>query len=177
MDNRILGGYAPISVDFKCVDHFTYDDEFRMVTMIVGESAENPNADSGGGFIFPVTFPVVTLAPTRQQAQLEVGGSAETAPIIRFRGPVADPALITDDWTIGLRDIFIPEGQYVEIDARAWRSTVLLNGVASVAGKLTRRTRLTNVRFNPGRFEARYVGTSSGASTCEVLWQAAHESL
>lgn len=177
-NNKILSGYVPVSVDFKCVDAFTYDDEMKTVSMLLGEDFVDPDAgDSGGGFVFPLLFPHVSLPPTRQQVQVEVGGIAETAPIIRFHGPVANPAIVTDEFTIGLRDYFIPEGQYVEIDCRPWRATALLNGNASVAGMLTRRTRLTQVRFWPGRFEARYLGSSSGSSLCEISWAPASESL
>lgn len=168
-DNKILGGYVPISVDFKCVDGFVYADEMSEVVLQLGQELEDPDVDSGGGFIFPVVFPVVTLPPTRQQTQLQVGGDAPAYPIIRFNGPVINPSLTAEDWTVSL-DYTIPEGQYVEIDTRPWRMTALLNGNASVAGRLGRRQRLSRVRFQPGRFEAKYNGFSSTLSTCSIRW-------
>jgi len=169
-DNRILGGMVPISVDFKCVDGFVYDDVMDQVVIQLGQELEDEGVDSGGGFIFPLTFPVVTLPPTRQQVQILIGGDAPAYPIIRFDGPIANPGFVTDDWRIDL-DYTIPDGQYVEIDTRPWVMTALLNGNASVAGHLGRRQRMSKIRFQPGvRFEGRFVGFSTGTATCTVRW-------
>jgi hypothetical protein len=174
-DNKILSGYVPVQVDFKCVDGFVYDDVMREAVLQVGKELEDPNVDSGGGFVFPLTFPHVTLPPTRQQTQLSIGGDAPAYPIVRFNGPIVNPRLVTDDWTLSL-DYTIPDGQYVEIDTRPWRMTALLNGNASVAGFLGRRQRLSQVRFKPGRFEARLVGFSSSVATCSVRWAPTYNS-
>lgn len=168
-DNKILGGYVPVSVDFKCVDGFVYDDVMQEVVLHQGVDLENPGVDSGGGFVFPLVFPVVTLAPTRQQSHLVVGGDAPSYPIVRFNGPVTNPTLFGNGWTLSL-DYTIPAGQYVEIDTRPWRCTVLLNGVLSVAGRVGRRQRMHKVFFEPGRFQAKYVGVGSGVSTCSIRW-------
>lgn len=174
-DNKILNGYVPVSVDFKCVDGLVYDDDFQSVTLLLGQTLEDPEVDSGGGFIFPLTFPVVTLPPTRQQEQLDVGGDANTYPIVRFNGPVANPSISTDDWTLSL-NYTIPAGQWVEIDTRPWAMTVLLNGNTSLAGLLGRRQRMSKTFFKPGRFEAKYNGFSSGTSTCSIIWASAWNS-
>lgn len=171
-DNKILGGYIPISVDFKCVDGFIYDDVMQSVAMQLGEDLEDEGIDTGGGFVFPLTFPVVTLPPTRRQTQVEVGGDAPAYPIIRFFaqvGALANPGFITDDWRIDL-DYTIPVGQYVEIDTRPWAMTVLLNGNTSIAGHIGRRQRMSKMRLEPGRFEGRFVGSSSGVATCSIQW-------
>lgn len=175
-NNLILSGFVPVSVDFKCVDGFTYDDEPTTVTLALGEDLDDPTQDTGGGFIFPVIFPAVTIPPTRQRQQIEILGDAPTYPVVRFNGPVVNPRLVTDEWTLAL-DYAIPAGQYVEVDLRPWKQTVLLNGNASVAGRLGRRQRLSKIRFTPGRFEAKYVGYSSSMSTCTVQWAATYNSL
>lgn len=174
--NTILGGHIPVSVDFKCVDGFVYDDTMQEVVLQEGLDLENPGVDSGGGFVFPVTFPAVTLAPTRQQTQRVVGGDAPAYPIVRFNGPVANPTLRARDWTLSL-DYVIPDGQYVEIDTRPWVSTVLLNGVLSIAGKLGRRQRMHKVFFSPGLFQAKYTGVGNGTSTCSIRWAPTYHSL
>lgn len=168
-DNKIMGGFIPVSVDFKCHDGFTYADEVTGVTLNLGTEATPGSIDTGGGFVFPVVFPVAILPPTTQQTQLFIGGDAPARPVVRFNGPVVDPSLTTNDWDLQL-NYTIPEGQYVEIDLRTWRMTALLNGVTSVAGFLGRRQRLSKIVFNPGRFQARYNGFSSGTSTCEIRW-------
>ena len=176
-DNRILSGYVPVSVDFKCVDGYTYDAVEQEVVLQLGQNlADSDQVDSGGGFVFPVTFPVDTLMPTRQLAQILIGGDAPAYPIVRFYGSVIGPKLITDDWVLSL-DYSIAAGQWVEIDTRPWRQTVLSSDGASIAGRLGRRQRLSKIAFAPGRFEAKYVGFSSTTSTCSVRWANTHNGL
>lgn len=176
-DNKILGGYVPVSVDFKCADGFVYDDVMKSVTVQLGQALEDENVDDGGGFVFPVTFPTVTLPPTRQQTQVNIGGDAPAYPIIRFDGPVVNPGFITNGWALTL-DYTIPAGQFVEIDTRPWRMTALLNNHpdASVAGFLGRRQRMSQIRFQPGRFEGKFIGFSSGVATCTIRWASTYNS-
>lgn len=176
-DNQILSGYVPVAVDFKCVDAYTYDDVETVAVMQLGQEFENPEAaDAGGGWIFPVIFPHVTLPPTLQQMQVLIEGDAPAYPIVRFAGPVVNPTLTTDHWALTVT-MAIQPGEYVEIDTRPWKQTALLNGVTSVAGLLGRRTRLSKTYLEPGRFEARYTGASSATSTCVVRWANAWNSL
>lgn len=170
-DNRILSGYVPLSVDFKCVDGFVYDDVMEEVVMQLGLELDDPEAgDSGGGFVFPLIFPVVSFPPTRQRTQVDIGGDAPAYPIIRFTGPVLNPGIITDNWEIKF-DYNLPEGQYIEIDTRPWRMTATLGNGFSVAGKMGARQRLSKVRFDPDeRFEAKFIGSSAKTATCSIKW-------
>lgn len=171
-DNKILGGYVPVSVDFKCVDGFVYDDVMQSVAMQLGEELEDEGVDSGGGFIFPIIFPAVTLPPTRQQTQVLIGGDAPAYPIIRFTAdsaPLANPGFVTDDWRLDI-DYTVPAGQYIEVDTRPWVMSVMLNGNTGLGGKIGRRQRMSKMRFTPGRFEGRFIGFSTGVATCSVRW-------
>lgn len=173
-DNRILGGMIPISCDFKCVDGFVYDDVMTNVSMQLGQTIEDEGIDSGGGFIFPVDFPAETLPATNRQSQIVVSGDAPAYPIIRFTAnssALVNPGFVTDGWRLDL-DYTIPAGQYVEVDTRPWMMTALLNGNAGVGGKIGRRQRLDKMRFEPGRFEGKFVGSSTGVATCDVRWAA-----
>jgi len=178
-DNKILSGYVPVSVDFKCSTPFVYDDEEKEVSLLLGQDLEDEGVDTGGGFIFPVTFPVDLLPATRRNEFLQVGGDAPTYPVIRFYGPVTNPGIVTDDWTLSLTGnggLTIPDGQYVEVDLRPWARTALLNGTTSVAGYIGPRQRLNKIVFEPGRFEARYIGYSPSSSTCSIRWAPAWNS-
>lgn len=175
-DNKILGGYIPISVDFKCVDGYTYDDVMSSATMLVGSTYEDESIDTGGGFVFPITLPAVTLPPTTTRTQLMVDGDAPAYPIITFVGPVVNPKLITDDWEVSL-GMTIGAGDSVTIDTRPWKTSALLNGTTSVGGFLGRRTRFSKIVLKPGRFEARFDGFSSGTSTCTVQWASTWNSI
>ena len=96
-DNMILSGYVPVSIDFKCVDGFVYNDVMESVSVLLGAEIEDPGVDTGGGFVFPFVFPYTPLASTLRQTQMVVGGDAPAYPIIRFDGPVTNPGFITDD--------------------------------------------------------------------------------
>ena len=174
-NNQILSGFVPVGVDFKAVDAYTYDDEISTATLTLGGGGSDPN--SSGGLEFPVTFPLVSEPGEGNTSQVLVGGDAETHPIVRFNGPVSNPSLTADDWTLGLT-MDIPDGQYVEVDTRVWANTVMLNGNASVAGKLGRRDRLDKVVLRPGRPSFVFRGYSSnGTATCQVSWANAHNSI
>lgn len=172
-DNRILSGYVPVSVDFKCVDAFSYSDVMDAVTVSLGEEEE---FDTIGGFIFPLTFPYNTLPTYSRTDQVIVGGDAPAHPIIRFNGPISNPTLETDDWTVKLT-LELNADQYVEVDTRPWANTVLRNGNASVAGSLGRKTRMHNIVFQPGTTEIRYSGFSTTSSTCEIRWASTWNSI
>lgn len=169
-DNLIMGGYIPVSVDFKAVDGFTYDDTDSSINLGLQQGSE-------GGFVFPITFPVTTLPVGLQQGQAVVDGDAATHPVVRFTGPVTNPELIHNDWSLTL-DMDIPAGQYVEIDTRPWNLGVLQNGTASVAGALGKRQWLSDVKLEPGRHDLLFRGSSvSGGASCTVRWTSAWNSI
>lgn len=169
--NLILSGYVPVTVDFKCIDPYTYDDSEKTLTLSLQQGSE-------GGFTFPTVFPAQTLPVGTQADQAVVGGTARAHPVVRFNGPVAMPSLETDDWSLSL-DMEIAAGQYVVIDTRPWPSpTALLNGVSSVAGFLGRRQWLSRASFTPGRHEMLFRGASStGGAECLVTWRDTYDSI
>lgn len=168
--NMIMSGYVPITVDFAAVDGFTYDDVAQVEILSL-------SSGSTGGFTFPTEFPVTTDPVGNQQAIAVVSGDAPTYPVVRFNGPITNPSLETDNWSLAL-DFSIPSGQYVEVDLRPWALTALLNGEASVAGTLGRRTYLSAMKFEPGNHEMIFRGSSlSSSATCEVRWSNAWNSI
>lgn len=169
-DNKILSGYIPITADFQCADSFTYDDAEQVQTLQL-------NVGSEGGFIFPATFPFQTLPTGLNVSSMVVGGDAPTYPVIRITGPVTNPLIETDDWTLTL-DMSIALGDYVEIDLRPWAMTALLNGDSSVAGQLGRRQYLADMALQPGPTVVVYRGSGgSGFSTCSIRWRNAWNSI
>lgn len=167
-DNMILSGYIPVTTDFRAVDGFFYDDQEQSETLQI-----NVYGSSQGGFVFPTTFPTTTLPVGEGSAQLVVGGDAPAYPIVTFNGPVTNPSLITEEWTLSL-GISIAAGQRVDVDLTPWGGTVLLNKTASVAGALgiDRTQYLANMRLEPGRHDVTFRGASDFSSaTCTVQWR------
>lgn len=176
-DNKILNGYVPITADFKCVDAFTYDDEENTVIL----TASVIGGDTGGGFTFPVTFPVTTLPPTStdKAGAIVVGGDEAAYPVVRFNGPTTKPWLSVDDgaWRIDL-NISLTAGEYAVVDTRAWRLSALKNGVEGIGGKLGRRQWLSDMKLEPGQHNLSFGGQAvSGGANCTVSWRNTHNSI
>jgi len=162
--NRILTGYIPITADFKCVDHLHYDDAQDEVLISVSPT-------SAGGFVLPQAPPLTSLPSGDREGMINVGGDQLTAPIIRIDGPIVNPWVQGLDWRIDL-DLSLTAGQWVEVDARPWRATVLRNGATNASEALGRRQWLHQVRLTPGNQEIRFGGSgSAGTSTCRVTWR------
>lgn len=169
-DNRILGGLIPITADFKCVDPLIYGDLPESLQMDL-------SFDSAGGFVFPVVFPVITLPGGFTPGATFVSGSRPTPAIIRFDGPLTDPSITTDDWTLQLKGT-IPEFQWVTIDTRPWMRTVMLNDTYAVPGMLGPRTRLKDLTLKPGAQSFAFRGISgTGTGTATLKWYPAYPSL
>ena len=169
-DNLILGGFIPAAADFQCSDAQTYDDEWSIVTM-------GMEVAPTGGLVFPTIFPDTTLPGASRDATAVVSGDEETYPVIRFDGPLTNPALETADWSLSL-DMTIANGEYVEIDTRPWAQTVLLNGSNSVAGALGKRQWLSSASLQPGTTDFIFTGSASSAGAqCEVRWRSAWNSI
>ena len=151
----------------------TYDD--------LESSAEIPYTSSatGGGFTFPVTFPINTMASQGNGAtQLSIGGNARAYPIVRFNGPWTNPVMETDNWTLSWKGA-VPAAGWIEIDTRPWKLTVLNQDGASVVGGLDRRTYLEDCWFaaKSRPFINLSGSASSGAASATMRWRNAWTSI
>lgn len=177
--NLILAGYVDVTHDFSLIDSYTYDDIESMAVMPYSSTVE------GGGFSFPVTFPIETTPSLGYGGgQLSVGGNARAFPIIRFNGPWLNPKIVTDDWELTWKGEIGPTG-WIEIDTRPWALTVLNQSGASVVGGsgsdqgLDRRTWLEDCWFAPQSSPQISFGgsSSSGAATAVIRWRNTWKSL
>jgi hypothetical protein len=101
--------------------------------------------------------------------------------VARIDGPVVSPRLQFPGWDINFAGLNLLEGQWIDIDARPWGATALTalrNGVSSVAGSLTRFSRLSDAKIPPEGGEIVFSGTSgTGTAQCAVSWRPAWNSL
>jgi hypothetical protein len=161
--NLILSGYVPVTHDFACVDGYTYSDEESSYLLPYISSV------TGGGFSFPVTFPIETQASEGNGGgQISVGGNARAYPRIRFNGPWVNPVLTTDDWTLSWKGS-IPADGWVEIDCRPWRLTVLNHSGASVVQGLDRQTWLEDCWFAAGSSPQIQLGGGAASGSASAL--------
>jgi hypothetical protein len=168
--NTILNGHIPVTMDFKLVDSFTYDDAESVATLDYQEVSE-------GGIIFPVTFPYTSLPSGDRSGSIYVTGNRPAYPIIRFNGPVTNPRLSGPGFDVTLNTT-IADGSYIEIDTRPWKLTVLRDGAYNASGTMGRRQYLKDIKFQPGNVELRYrASAGEAAPTCIVKWRGTHSSL
>lgn len=169
-DNRILGGMIGITADFKRVDPLFYGDSLESVTLGLAYASE-------GGFIFPVTFPVMTLPGGFAPGETFVSGRRKTWPVIRLDGPLVNPQITTDNWTLAMT-LTLNEGHYVEIDTRPWKRTIKLDGTSSIPGALTAQTRLRDLFLTPGHQSFGFRAISdTGTGSATISWYPAYASL
>lgn len=169
-DNKILGGMIPVTADFKLLDPHYYDDSPQSIMVGTEYTSE-------GGFVFPVTFPVLTLPGGFTNGSAFVLGRRKTWPIIRINGPVVNPEILATNWNLKLT-ANIGEGHYIEIDTRPWKRTVTVDGTNFVPGALNPQTRLRDLFLEPGAQSFGMRGISgTGTATATISWYPAYASL
>jgi hypothetical protein len=147
VNNRILGGYIPITTEFRPLSAYTYDDVASTHSLAEGS----------------------TFAAT-------IGGELEAWPILTFNGPLTNPSFITDDWTLALT-CDIADGDSVVVDLRPWSLGVTLTSDGTqVPDYLDPTIRLSNLSFEPGDLNLS-LDADSGTGTCDVEWSNTYYSL
>lgn len=174
-DNKILGGFIPIAADFVTADALHYDDGESSLT--IGTVPFSP-----GGFPSPGTTPWTSVGGIGERTNsILVEGDAATYPVITFaagaNAVAANPRLTIGD-TVYRLDYVIPAASSVTINTLPWAQTVLTPAGASIAGALSRDTRLDRAGLQPGvHVVSFYCEDLSGQATCTVSWRSAHHSL
>ncbi|CAL9326834.1 hypothetical protein [Streptomyces sp. SudanB91_2054] len=164
-------GYTPVVCTFACVDSKAYDD----VEQIARANIVPPDHY---GLVGPLTTPLTMTAESasKNAGEVVVGGTKPTWPVITIYGPISNPVCeVVGRWKAGL-DLTLGVGERVVIDPRPWVRTVMRNGNASVAGRLTRGTpQLKDMRLPRGRQDFVLRGTdATGNAYMTVAWRDAY---
>lgn len=124
----------------------------------------------GGGFVFPIVFPLITTKGGSRQGIISAGeGLTPTHDVqVEIHGPVGQPRVTGPGWEFGLRTT-LPHDRSITVDAR--RGTILWDNGSSAAGLITANTRLDDIVIPPGPSEIKYTGIDpTGTSTVTVTW-------
>lgn len=172
-DIYMLGGLAKFGAEFEVMDHRIYAggaDGLQQVS--IGQVADS----TGGGWTFPISFPVTTgaVSGTRTGA-ITVGGDVTTPAEVTFYGPGSRLVLRgSSGWHVGLRsDVTLAHDESITLDPVA--GTVIDNWGRNRAGVLDRRTPLDSVELDPGGeniFFSAVDETRSASAT--IRWRDAH---
>lgn len=162
-------GVIPVVCDFQARDHLFYQDA------VSSEVLTQVSPVSSGGLRAPLRAPLRTEPSGERHGFVTNTGAAPTPLRIRFNGPATSPSLTLVGPNIVLKlDTSIVTGEYIEIDTFA--KTVLRDGVANAAGKLTRNSRYFHLPA--GTSELRYQAVDATANSfVEVFWRDASYSL
>lgn len=164
-------GHTPVVASFLSLDGVAYDDTEQSLRVSL-------NPPPHRGLVGPLTTPLrmTGSGATKVPGEAIVGGTKPAWPVITFYGPISKPACeVVGRWKATL-DLTLAAGQRVTIDTRPWALTVLRNGSASVAGKLTRSSpKLPDMRLPPGRSDFILRGSDvTGLSYMTVAWRDAY---
>lgn len=134
-------------------------------------------ADSGGGIVWPVRWPIVWGSQGVRQDVVVNSGDSPSWPVITFHGPVAQPSieLVGTGRRLSL-DTTLAFDRSITVDTRPWARTILRDDGASFAG-VARGAALSDFMLPVGRTTLAYRGTdTSGQSRCVITWRDAHTS-
>ena len=158
-------GRARMTVEFHATDPRWYS---------VGSLSGTASLRSvTGGLEFPVSFPFM-FGETETSGSLVSavnGGTYESFPTVRIRGPVVSPSItnVTADMTLLFTGLTIGADDVLVVDLE--NRTVLLNGTSSRYSFLDDSAGWWALA--PGVNEIRFGGTSTGAPSAAVEWRSA----
>jgi hypothetical protein len=129
----------------------------------------------GGGFEFPLEFPMSNTIVTEGEDIVIVGGNTETWMLSYVHGPITGPVIdvvgyyqikTSPDFNLGVYD-------YLEIDPRPWSRRILLNGTVNVAGRFTQDSRRISMQtLPPGTNQIVLRGTDkTGTAYLSTTWR------
>ncbi|MGL5850182.1 MAG: hypothetical protein ACRCZD_05290, partial [Phycicoccus sp.] len=170
MRTTLWSGVTAAVADFQLADVLHYDDELQSVGVSIVPA-------STGGLVSPLKSPLSTLGGGARQGVISVGGSAPTPFRATVRGPITNPWIAGPGWRIELATTLASD-QSITINTRPGASSVLRQDGASMAGSLSRTTRLSTAVLRPGPSEITFGGTDpTGTASCTLTWRNAHHSL
>lgn len=162
--------YQRVAASFVLADPRHFTDDARSVTLSIVPA-------STGGLKAPLRAPLSTVRSSAPRAGVITAHGDAPAPVtVTFRGPITNPWIRGNGWTIGLAGSLAYD-QSVTVDALAL--TAIRQDGASVGGLLTADTRLRDAALTPGvQQEITFGGTDpTGTATAEITWRDAWWSL
>jgi len=164
-------GVTDVLADFQLADTLFYDDVQRNIDMSI-----IPGVTSG--LRGPLTGKLSTLlAGERARSIADIGGTAPAPFVAVIYGPVQNPWLSEDGFKLELTTTLAYD-QFAVIDTRPWANTITRSDGASLAGALTRTSRLSTARLKPGGANLRFGGKdASGRSHVAVAWRPTYYSI
>lgn len=173
---KVLHGYVPLDIEFLATDPTFYGDVESTVEIPLGWL-------SGGGFTAPVTAPVYVSSGTTvadRPGWVDNAGDGAAWPLIRITGPCSGVTIThaTSGRVLSLPTLVLAAGQWVELDTRPGRRSVVRETGGSAEAFLAPASRLDQFSLPPGRSELRWTATDpTNTSRMRLTWRDAYTAL
>jgi len=169
-DHIAIAGIGHIVCDFQVNDPLHYDEDETSVTLTIVPATT-------GGLEAPLAAPLSTVRSSAPRAGLiTVTGDSPTPLKVTFHGPISNPWVrSTAGMEVGITGSLAYD-ESITVDPLA--GTVTRQDGAPANGRLTRKTRLSNTRLQPGATEFTFGGTdATGTATATLSWRNAYYSI
>lgn len=173
---KVIHGYVPVDVEFLATDPLFYGDTDQTVEIPLGWL-------SGGGFTAPVTAPIHVTAASGaadRPGWVTNAGDTDTYPLIRITGPCAGVTITHAESgrVLSLPTLALAAGQWVELDARPGRVSVIRENGSNAESHLSAGSRLDQFSLPPGQSELRWSATDpTNTSRLRLTWRDAYTAL
>lgn len=166
---RVNTGWIPVTCDFQMLTHKFYSSEWDSNVIYIAPGTV------GGGFEFPLEFPMSNALTSEGEDVVVVGGNTDTWMLSHIQGPITAPVIdvvgyyqikTSPDFTLGVYD-------YLDIDPRPWSRSIRMNGSVNVAGRFTQDSRRISMQtLPPGMNQVVLRGTDpTGTANLTTNWR------
>lgn len=163
-------GRIDIVANFALAEHTYYADREETLPLRL-----MPTRGQGSGFTFPTTFPLRTQRQPEPRLEVaDVRGRRPTWVDVTFHGPVDDPWVQVGEYRWGLHG-HVASGQSVTMSGKPWAAGIRRSDGTFAPEMMDATSRLSQLRFRPGRYPVTYGGwDSTGSSRASLAWRPAY---
>ena len=166
---RVNSGWVPVTCDFQMLSHKFYSAGFGSNSINIAPGGV------GGGFEFPLEFPMSNTVVTEAEDIVIVGGNTDTWMLSYIHGPITAPMIDVVGYYQIKTDPTFSLGPYdwLEIDPRPWARRISKNGNINVAGRFTQSSRRISLQtLPPGTHQIVLRGSDpTGTAYLTTSWQ------
>lgn len=173
---QAIHGYIPLDIEFVATDPTWYADTESTVEIPLGWL-------TGGGFAAPVVAPIYVQSGTvaaNRPGWVTNTGDTDTWPVIRITGPCTQATVthVASGRSLALPTLTLTAGQWVEIDTRPGRRTVLRETGGNATTLLTPASRIDQFSLPPGISEMRWTAfDATNTARMRLTWRDAYTAL
>ncbi|PBC72240.1 MULTISPECIES: phage tail domain-containing protein [unclassified Streptomyces] len=171
-----IHGFIPVDMAFEATDPTWYGDAEQTVDIPLGWM-------TGGGFTAPVFAPIFVTSATEAAVRpgwVTNAGTRSTWPVLRIQGPCSNVTIthVASGRTLTLPTLTLTAEQWVELDTRPGRLSVVRENGGNAETYLSPASRLDQFSLPPGQSEMRWTAVDpTNSARLSVTWRDAYTAL